>query len=97
MIPPSFKPAIEHGVLPIEASSQSMGLSFKLDDGTFVRLRVPVGSMRSMVRGIQAYLGPCGDACHSANSSGSPSVDGSTAPGQSVLPPTSSPSAESGL
>jgi hypothetical protein len=56
MIPPSFKPAVEHGVLPVDHATQTMGLSFKLDDGSYVRLRVPVWSMLSMAGAIYAYL-----------------------------------------
>jgi len=97
MIPAHFRRAIEHGVLPIDPSDQCMGLSFKLDTGEMVRLRVPVWSMRSMLAGVRCYLDPAGQASQSPSSSGKPSVDGSTTPGQSVCPPTSSSNAAGAL
>lgn len=96
MLHPAYTPAEAIGVQPIDVPSQTIGLSFKLADGAPVRLRLPLGGVLSMIRGIVAYL-PADHAFHSLSSSGSPSVAGLVTPGQSVDPLHSSSSAETAL
>lgn len=82
MSPPDFKRATLRGLLPVHAATDTIGISFDLVDGGIVRLRVPMAHLRRLYANIYDKRGA--QAFHPDSASGSPSVDGSVVPGQSV-------------
>ena len=72
-IPPSFNDATWNGTLPVDVAYGEMGVSFNVENGDVLRLRLPVDSARKLAESIRDYL----DASQSPKSSGIESAPGS--------------------
>lgn len=78
------------------AQSGMVPFSLQLEDGSVLRLRIDAEQAQRLCSTLAEAHGLTVCGSQSANSSGSPSVDGSVAPGQSQWPPTRSSSAAQG-
>ena len=75
-IPTSFNNAEWRGTLPLDISTDRIGLSFDLENGETTRLAISSRSARQVINSLSDYLTP-----QSSISSGNPSSDVSCSPG----------------